>query len=137
MIEPPVWPADSMYNGLPEENVIQSLNLKISSSANMLWKAINICFALPVPSIVQFPEGASGHARDNIQLDDLLTNCYDDFWIMKVKQEVSVKKIHLLRSIQYINVTPQQSDAGFHHRAGRLNPAFVGDQRCKVSDLTV
>lgn len=55
--------------------------------------------------------------EDKIQLDDLLTNCNQEFWIIKAKQRVSVKKIHLPGSTQYINLTAQQGDAGFQHGA--------------------
>lgn len=81
-------------------------------------------FNSPAPSRVYWTR----QEEDKIQLDDLLTNCKEEFWIIKVKQGVSVKKIHLPRSTQYINLTAQQGDAGFHRGAARLNPAFVGDQ---------
>lgn len=68
--------------------------------------------------------------EDKIQLDDLWTNCNEEFWIIEVKQRVCVKKIHLPQSIQCIDLTAQQGDAGFYHGAERLNPAFVGDQGC-------
>lgn len=44
MIKPSAWPADSLYNGLPEEDFIQRQNFSRSSSANVLWKDIFTCF---------------------------------------------------------------------------------------------
>lgn len=63
-----------------------------------------------------------------IQLEDMLINGDEDFWIIKVKHGVSMKKLHLPQSIQYVNLAVQQGDADFHHGTERLNPAFVGDQ---------
>lgn len=68
--------------------------------------------------------------EDMIQLEDMLTNCDEDFWIITVKQGVSMKKLHLPQGIQYVNLalTAQQGDTGFCHSTEWLNPAFVGDQ---------
>lgn len=43
MIKPSVWPADSLYNGLPEEGFIQHQNFRKSPTANVLWEGIIIC----------------------------------------------------------------------------------------------
>lgn len=39
-----------------------------------------------------------------------------------------MKNIELPWSMQYDNLSGQQGEAGFHHNAERLNPAFVADQ---------
>lgn len=65
--------------------------------------------------------------EDMIQLEDVLTNCDEDFWIITVKK-LSMKKLHLPQGIQYINLAAQQGDTCFHYSTERLNPAFVADQ---------
>ncbi|TWW79382.1 Myelin-associated glycoprotein [Takifugu flavidus] len=45
--------------------------------------------------------------EDIIQLEDMLTNCDEDFWIITVKK-LSMKKLHLPQGIQYINLAAQQ-----------------------------
>lgn len=67
--------------------------------------------------------------EDTVKLEDLLTQCEEDIWRVKDKQSLSVKKVHLTRSIRYVDLAAQQSDSCLSHSAGgMMNLAFVGDQ---------
>lgn len=67
--------------------------------------------------------------EDTVKLEDLLTQYEEDIWRVKAKQSLSVKKVHLTRSIRYMDLAAQQSDSCLSHSAGgMLNLAFVGDQ---------
>lgn len=70
-----------------------------------------------------------GHQKeDTVKLVDLLTKYEEDLWSAKAKQSLSVKKVHLTRSVPYIDLAVQQSDVCFPHGGEMENPAFVGDQ---------
>lgn len=62
--------------------------------------------------------------EDKAQLEELLANSDEDFWIIKVKQRASAKKPRLPRSVECVNLAAQKGDAGFQ----RLNPGFFGEE---------
>lgn len=76
--------------------------------------------------------------EDTVKLEDLLTQYEEDIWRVKAKQSLSVKKVHLTRSIRYTDLAAQQSDSCLSHSAGgMLNLAFVGDQSPWETEFTV
>lgn len=75
--------------------------------------------------------------EDTVKLEDLLTQCEEDLWRVKAKQSLPVKKVHLTRSVRYVNLAAQQSDSCFPHSGETLNPAFVGDQGPWGTEFTV
>ncbi|KAK9513606.1 hypothetical protein VZT92_023944 [Zoarces viviparus] len=70
-----------------------------------------------------------GHQEeDTVKLEDVLTQREDALWRVKAKQSLSVKKVHLTRSIRYVDLALQESDSLYPNMGEMLNPAFVGDQ---------
>ncbi|GLD63515.1 uncharacterized protein AKAME5_001512800 [Lates japonicus] len=70
-----------------------------------------------------------GHQKeDTVKLEDFLTQCEEDLWRVKGRHGLSVKKVHLNRSIGYVDLAVQECDRFYPTRGEMLNPAFVGDQ---------
>lgn len=66
--------------------------------------------------------------EDRVKLEDFLTQYEEESWGIKGKQRISVKRVHLARSIRYIDLAAQESDSFYPNGGEMLNPAFVGDQ---------
>ncbi|KAG7475068.1 hypothetical protein JOB18_023147 [Solea senegalensis] len=65
--------------------------------------------------------------EDTVKLEDFMTQCEEDLWRVKAKKRSSVKKIHFIRSISYVDLNVQESN-GFYPNSGEmLNLAFIGD----------
>ncbi|KAK5892543.1 hypothetical protein CesoFtcFv8_012911 [Champsocephalus esox] len=66
--------------------------------------------------------------EDTVKLNGFLTQCDEDRWRIKGKQSLSVKKVHLSRSIRYVNLALQENNNVHSIRGEMHNLAFVGDQ---------
>lgn len=97
--------------------------LQTSRTFPVMGNSVSTSFITPTPKKLSWGR----QKEDTIKLDDLLTQYEDDLWGVKRKQ-TSVKKIHLTRSLRYINLAAQESDSFQPKRGEMVNPAFVGDQ---------
>ncbi len=75
--------------------------------------------------------------EDTVKLEDFLTQYEEDLWRVKGKQNLSVKRVHLTRSIRYVELAAQESDSFYPNRGEVLNPAFVGDHCSWITEFTV
>lgn len=75
--------------------------------------------------------------EDTVKLEDFLTQYEEDLWRVKGKQSLSVKKVHLTRSIRYVDLAAQESGSFYPNRGEVLNPAFVGDEGPWMTEFTV
>lgn len=90
----------------------------------VMGNSASTSFIIPTPRKLSWGR----QKEDTVKLEDFLTHCEDDLWRVKGKQGLSVKRIHLTRSIRYVDLAVQECNS-FHPNGGeRLNPAFVGDQ---------
>lgn len=64
--------------------------------------------------------------EDTVKLEDFLTQCEESVWRARTKP--SVKKLHLTRSIGYVDLSVQEGDRCHPNRGEILNPAFIRDE---------
>lgn len=88
--------------------------------------------------ITPTPKKLSWRCRkeDTVKLEDALTQREEALWRVKAKQSLFVKKVHLTRSIGYVDLGHQESNSFYPNGGEMLNPAFVGDQAWWMTEFT-
>ena len=66
-----------------------------------------------------------GQGEDTVKLEDVLSQQEEDLWRPRGKLRLSVRKIHLVRSVRYEQLQAPEPGGPRHTKGALVNQAFV------------